>query len=183
MGELLNHAKIEFDKYLRKWAVRPVHNGEERFKNGIDVGCGTTRINDRIISIDIQPDWRYANAQLVWDCKDLDVFSDNSLEFIFSSHCLEDFDNIPDVFFKWWGKLKPDGLMLLLLPDIEAGRYKKCGEAGGNPSHKTDVGKNYIHNMLETMKERGQIKYEILQEDTIPHTESSSIDFVIKKVR
>jgi predicted SAM-dependent methyltransferase len=179
--ETTNNAKREFDKYLKKWAEIPVHNGQPRFKNGVDVGCGTTRIDDRIISIDIQPDWKYANAQLVWDCKDLDIFADEKLDFIFSSHCLEDFADIPKVFLKWWSKLKLDGLMLLLLPDIEAGRYKKVGEPGGNPSHKTNVGKNFMNNMLKTMKERGQLKYEMLQEDTIPHNECCSIDFVIKK--
>lgn len=173
-----NNARKEFEAYLKKWTIE-----SNRFKNGLDVGCGTSRIDDMITSVDNQPDYRYANAQMVWDCKDLEIFSDNVLDFIFSSHCLEDFEDIPAVFCNWWRKLKPKaGLMLLLLPDIEGGRYPKVGAPGGNPSHRTNVGKNYVLNMLTSLREKGLIrKYAVLQCDTIPHNESSSIDFVIRK--
>ena len=175
-AEVPNNAKKEFEKYMKKWTIK-----EDRFLNGIDVGCGTCRVDDMILSIDNQKKYKYAHAMLVWDCKDLNLFSDNVLDFIFSSHCLEDFDNIPEVFFRWWNKLKKDGLMLLLLPDMENDRYPKVGDVKGNPSHKTNVGKEFIHKMLQELKEKGKINYEIMQEDTIPHNESCSIDFVIKK--
>lgn len=174
--EIVNNAKREFETYMRKWVTR-----ENRWMNGIDVGCGTARISDMIVSIDQQPDYRYAHAQIVWDCSNLDLFADQKLDFIFSSHCLEDFEDIPKVFYRWWQKLRPDGMMLLLLPDIEGGRYPKVGEPNGNPSHRTNVGKTYIRQMLETFRKDGKLEYEMLQEDTIPHNESSSIDFVIKK--
>lgn len=166
-------------------------NEQKRFKNGIDVGCGTNRLNNNIVSIDQQPDPRYANAQLVWNCKDLNIFADNTLDFIFSSHCLEDFENIIEVFSNWWLKLKTNGLMLLLLPDMEkcdcefckgSTRYPVVGADNGNPSHRTNVGKQFINNMLQTLKERGRINYEMIQEDTLKHNETSSIDFVIKKL-
>lgn len=171
-----NSAKDEFQKYLKKWAIK-----DNRFLNGVDVGCGTARIDDMIVSIDQQPDYRYAHAQFVWDCRNLEIFADNALDFIFSSHCLEDFENIPEVFMAWWKKLKFDGLMLLLLPDMETGRYPRVDDPRGNPSHRTNTGKNYICSMLESLRAASRIEYEILQMDTIPHNVSSSIDFVIKK--
>ena len=172
-----NNAKKEFEKYLKSWAIE-----NNRYKNGVDVGCGTCRIDDMILSIDNQSDYRYASSQIVWDCKDLEIFADGKLDFIFSSHCLEDFEDIPAVFTNWWRKLKPNGLMLLLLPDIEGGRYPKVGAPNGNPSHRTNVGKDYIIAMLNSLQEKGLIgKYSILQCDTIPHNESNSIDFVIRK--
>jgi predicted SAM-dependent methyltransferase len=171
-----NNAKLEFDKFLKNWTI-----SDNRFLNGIDIGCGTSRISDMITSIDKQPDYRYAHAQLVWDCRDLEIFNDNKLDFIFSSHVLEDFEDIPEVFFNWWKKLKPDGLMLLLLPDMETGRYPKVDDPRGNPSHRTNVGKNYILSILEDLRKAVKIEYEVLQIDTIPHNESSSIDFVIRK--
>lgn len=183
--ELINHAKIEFEKYLKKWVIK-----DNRFLNGIDVGAGTSRIDDMIVSIDSQSDYRYAHAQLVWNCHDLELFHDNKLDFIFSSHCLEDFEDIPVVFLNWWKKLKPNGLMLLLLPDMEncecehckgKSRYLKV-EEGGNPSHRTNVGKKFMLDMLRKLFEDCKIKYEILQQDTILHNESCSIDFVIKKL-
>jgi predicted SAM-dependent methyltransferase len=197
-----NNSKKEFDAYLKKYAVE---NG--RYKNGVDVGCGTARIDDKIVSIDKQPDWRYAHAQFIWNCKDLELFNNNSLDFIFSSHCLEDFDNIPEVFYNWWKKLKVGGYMLLLLPDMEAcdciicsseenkKRMKKENRSArywtiedyerngkGNPSHKTNVGKKYINDMLTNLREKDKIRYEIIQEDTIPHNLSCTIDFAIKKI-
>jgi predicted SAM-dependent methyltransferase len=175
--EIINNAKREFEKYMKKWTIR-----DNRFTNGLDVGCGTCRIDDMIPSIDQQGDYRYAHSQFVWNCINLDLFNDNVLDFIFSSHCLEDFEDIGGVFHNWWRKLKPNGLMLLLLPDMEGGRYPKV-EQGGNPSHRVNTGKNFILTMLETLKDKDMIEYEVLQCDTIPHNESSSIDFVIRKHR
>lgn len=158
--------------------------------HGVDVGCGTNRVSPDILSIDQQPDDRYANADVVHDCKDLDIpepkefdgytytFEDNSLDFIFSSHCLEDFENIPEVFMTWWRKIKPNGLMILLLPDMEGGRYPKVGDLGGNPSHKTNVGKDYMMKMFESL----EIKHDVIQCDTLPHNETCTIDFVLKKI-
>jgi len=171
-------------------------NGQKRFKNGVDIGCGTNRISQDIVSIDAQPDPRYANNQLIWDCINLDIFSNEVLDFIFSSHCLEDFSDIKAVFQNWWSKLKTNGLMILLLPDMEIcncgfckGKtryptiedYEKTGK--GNPSHRTNVGKKFIEGLLQDLKEHGVIDYNMLQCDTIPHNESCSIDFVIEKIK
>lgn len=174
---MTNTAKEEFEKYLKKWTI-----ANNRFLNGADVGCGTARIDDMIVSVDRQPDYRYAHAQLVWDCHDLEIFNNGALDFIFSSHVLEDFEDIPVVFENWWRKLKSGGVMLLLLPDMEGGRYPKAGDPDGNPSHRTNVGKNYVHDMLKKLEETGRVKYKIEQEDTVPHGESPSIDFVIRKL-
>lgn len=185
MEEKVNNSQKEFEKYLKKWTIK-----DNRYMNGIDVGCGTSRIDNMIVSIDQQSNYSYAHAQLVWNCHDLEIFSDNKLDFIFSSHCLEDFEDIPVVFLNWWKKLKLDGFMLLLLPDMEncncefckgKSRYPKV-EEGGNPSHRTNVGKKFMNDMLKKMNDEGKIKYEILQQDTIAHNESCSIDFVIKKI-
>jgi len=159
---------------------------------GIDIGCGTNRLSNDILAIDQQPNKQYAHADIIHDCKDLNInsfewkgniysFIDNSFDFIFSSHCLEDFKNIPEVFLNWWKKIKKDGYMILLLPDIEGGRYPKCDNKHGNPSHRTDVGKNYIMDMLIELKNKNGIDYDVIQSDTIPHDKSCSIDFVIKK--
>ena len=165
-------------------------NGQQRFKNGVDVGCGTNPLHADIISIDQQPDPRYATCNIVWDCKDLNIFNNNTLDFIFSSHCLEDFDNIPEVFLNWWSKLKANGLMILLLPDMEIcncehckgkTRYPVVGLADGNPSHKTNIGKKFIIDMLQSFKEKNKLDYEIIQQDTLQHNETCTIDFVIKK--
>lgn len=181
---------------------------------GIDVGCGTNRLSPDILALDRQPNKAYSHADIVHDCKDLEYgkpfewkgeayhFDDNEFDFIFSSHVLEDFPNIPEVFMNWWKKLKPNGYMLLLLPDMEpckcdlcsrkeqveyrknqglSARYwtiedhKKNGK--GNPAHQTDVGMNFMLKMLKELP----IEYKMIQADTLPHDKTCSIDFVIKK--
>jgi SAM-dependent methyltransferase len=171
-----------------QWEFQCIHKYLQG--HGVDVGCGTNRLSNQVLSIDQQPDVRYAHADVVHNCHDLEIkeekefdghvytFEDETLDFIFSSHCLEDFDDIETVYMNWWKKLKPNGYMLLLLPDMEGGRYPKVGEPKGNPSHKTDVGKNYIENMLERLP----IKYKLVQCDTLPHDKTCSIDFVIQKI-
>ena len=183
--------------------------------NGIDVGCGTNRISPEILSIDQQPNKKFAHADIVHDCHDLEItepkewnettftFEDNTIDFIFSSHCLEDFEDIKTVFMNWWNKIKLNGYMILLLPDMEpcscdycqsepakTAREKEKRSARywtiedyeinkrGNPSHKTNVGKNYIQSMLDKLN----IKFEMVQCDTLPHNKTCSIDFVIKKL-
>ncbi len=201
-------------KYIEKWTK----NDQGFFRHGIDVGCGTNRLSAGVLAIDKNADKRYAHSNIAHDCKDLEIgtyifgteefkFLDGELDFIFSSHCLEDFDNIPKVFLNWWKKLKVDGLMILLLPDMEVCDCEVCNTeaqkeyrktAGmsaryqtledhkknnkGNPSHRTNVGKKFMTAMLEDMKEKSKLKCEILQMDTIPHDKSCSVDFVIKKM-
>ena len=143
---------------------------------GVDIGCGTEPVHPDIIALDQQPDRRYAHADIVHNCENLDVFAENVLDFIFSSHCLEDFENIPEVFRSWWSRLKIGGVMVLLLPDMQGGRYPTVAQ-GGNPSHRTDVGVPFMTELLEN----GDYNYEILQKDTILHNESCTFDFVIKR--
>lgn len=157
---------------------------------GIDVGCGTNRLSKDILAIDRNYEKKYADCEIVHDCKDLDInagfhwngkyysFKDCSFDFIFSSHVLEDFTDIPQVFRNWWRKLKPNGLMLLLLPDMENGRYPKVGEPTGNPAHRTNVGNDYIRRLLKDLN----FKHEFVQCDTLPHDKTCTIDFVIKKL-
>ena len=155
-----NNAKHEFETYLKRWAIR-----DNRFGNGVDIGCGTCRIDDMITSIDQQSNYSYAHAQFVWDCRNLELFNDGVLDFIFSSHCLEDFDDVRAVFVAWWKKLKVGGVMLLLLPDMEKCDCQLCNGKSrywsiedyaatgqGNPSHKTNVGKRFMAEMLDDLK-------------------------------
>lgn len=46
----------------------------------------------------------------------LDRFEDSSLDFVFSSHCLEHLDNWQQAIKLWLSKLKPGGILFLYLP-------------------------------------------------------------------
>jgi SAM-dependent methyltransferase len=48
--------------------------------------------------------------------KTLDDFADNSLNYVFSSHCLEHIDNWQEALLQWVAKLRAGGIILLYLP-------------------------------------------------------------------
>jgi SAM-dependent methyltransferase len=148
---------------------------------GIDLGCGGNRLSPDTLAVDKGAHDRPPNGpDLIGDVTNLGLggigFHDECFDFIFSSHCLEDFDDIGAVLLEWWRKIKPGGYLVLLLPDMEGGRYAKVGDPDGNPSHKTNVGVNYMKALFE---ERLPGKYEIVQCDTLK--EGSTFDFVTRK--
>jgi predicted SAM-dependent methyltransferase len=89
---------------------------------GLDIGFGGDPITPQAVRMDLpQP---YANTgdlgvQLGGDCRDLRWFRDEVLDFVYSSHVLEDFpeDQTANVMREWARVLKPGGQLVLLLPD------------------------------------------------------------------
>lgn len=84
------------------------------FGNGIDVGAG---------------DWPLQGAIPVREepqqnAYKLDNFPDGSLDFVFSSHCLEHLDCWPEALALWARKLKPGGVMFLYLPHESMGLWR-----------------------------------------------------------
>ena len=73
---------------------------------GIDVGAGKWPLPGAI-PVQDQP---HQNAYR------LDNFTDGSLDFVFSSHCLEHLENWPEALALWSRKLRPGGVMFLYLP-------------------------------------------------------------------
>ena len=126
-----------------------------------------------------KPNRKMSAALLDWRPRGgLAGFRDQCFDFIFSSHCLEDFADIPAVLTEWWRKIKLGGYLVLLLPDMEGGRYPKVGESGGNPSHVTNVGVEYMRKLTQKLFGDG---CEIVQCDTI--REGCTFDFVARRKR
>jgi len=143
---------------------------------GVDIGCGTNRLSKRIMTIDT---FDYGSEpDMLCDGRKL-PFSSNKLDFIFSSHCLEDFPpkEILNVFNEWLRCIKINGYLVLLLPDMEGGRYPKVGDKEGNPSHKVNIGIDFMKKLCKD----SFYDVEIVQCDTIPHN-YFTLDFVIKKI-
>jgi predicted SAM-dependent methyltransferase len=126
--------------------------------NGIDLGCGGDAIVAESIAIDY--DYPYAKCgysplQLKGDCKFLNWFADNSLDYLYSSHLFEDFEQTENekVLLEWIRVLKPLGYMLLLLPDQQ--RYKEyCSKNKELPNehHKiSEFGPNYLAGLVAKM--------------------------------
>lgn len=148
------------------------------FGKCVDVGCGTKPVHQHVLTVDHNADRRYAYADIVHDCKDLSCFAPDTFDTIFSSHCIEDFENIPEVFRAWFTRLKIGGVMVLLLPDMENGRYPRVGDPAGNPSHRINVGPEYFRCLLI---ESG-LDYAIEQIDTVPH-DTTTFDLVVRRLK
>lgn len=128
-------AKIKYD-------IVPYTRGR-----GLDLGCGMYKTYPHFIGLDNRKQWghdlppadEYAlrmNVDIDCDCSNLDLFTSNSMDFVFSSHLLEHMSDPKKVLTNWWRLIKPGGYLVLYLPHAEF--YPKVGEPGANPDHKHD---------------------------------------------
>lgn len=107
--------------------------------NGVDVGYGGDPIVPHAISMDLpSPYAAYARhpQHLHGDARQLRWFADGSLDFVYSSHVLEDFDDTAAVLDEWLRVLVPGGHLVLFLPDEPTYRAH-CQRRGQppNPHH------------------------------------------------
>ena len=88
---------------------------------GLDIGYGGDPIKPSAITID-NPEGDMAHCgdhplNLGGDARQLKWLQDNSLDYVYSSHCLEDFEDTREVMLEWLRVLKRGGKLVLLLPD------------------------------------------------------------------
>jgi len=108
--------------------------------SGLDIGFGGDAITPNAISMDLaKPYTKTGNGSLNLrgDAKNLCWFKNNVLDYIYSSHLLEDFYETEEVLKEWRRVIKPRGFLILLLPDEQ--RYRKYRQSlgkTGNPKHK-----------------------------------------------
>lgn len=113
--------------------------------NGIDIGAGSDAIVPTAICIDRAenaPDRAHVGTSpthLVGDAANLYWFKDGCLDYAFSSHVLEDFEDTTAVLKEWLRVIRPGGNLVLFLPDQQA--YVAHCRANGslpNQAHKHD---------------------------------------------
>lgn len=109
---------------------------------GLDIGYGGDPIVPHAICLDLPRPYTcvgLAEQHLFGDCGELRWFADGALDWVFSSHLLEDFtyeDQVPIV-REWARVLRKFGLLILYLP-IEPVYAAHCARTGQphNPGHK-----------------------------------------------
>ena len=149
--------------------------------NGVDLGFGGDPIVETAVTVDLcRPYARYSErkANLAGDARDLYWFKDNVLDYVYSSHLLEDFTNTEEVLREWIRVLKPGGNLVLYCPDERLYR-KHCSAQGKQPNvhHKiADFSLEYVQKVLDN----------IGQTETVysnPHVEDYSFEIVAVKIK
>lgn len=149
--------------------------------NGADIGFGGDPILKSAITIDLpSPYAKYKNnpLHLRGSGDNLYWFKDNVLDYVYSSHLLEDFEKTEEVLNEWLRVIKVGGNVVLFLPDEQVYReYNK--KLGKNPNH------NHVHDhfslefIKNIIKERDDVK--IIHEVAISNI--YSFELVLKKIK
>ena len=123
-GEVyFKYGKEVYPEYLfRKKASSYIKDKALRYcrGRGIDVGAGAWPLEGAIPIENVPEENAYK----------LDRFRDNSLDFVFSSHCLEHLDKWQGALSLWIRKIKPGGILFLYLPH-ESMKLWRPGEIFG----------------------------------------------------
>jgi predicted SAM-dependent methyltransferase len=110
---------------------------------GIDVGCGGDPITPAAVRVDLpQPYAVYTEmpVQLGGDAGNLFWFRDGTLDFVYSSHVLEDFADPGAILREWLRVLKPGGRLVIFCPDEQRFRAhcRRTGQPYNTHHHHAD---------------------------------------------
>ncbi len=121
---------------------------------GADLGCGCAKIVEEAIGVEFTFYDQPEQAEL-YDGENyfghdlnlgLPMFKDNELDYIYSSHVLEDFADPEVKLTEWTRVIKPGGRLVLVLPHGDF--YPKAGTPEANGSHKMDWWENTLIDMV-----------------------------------
>lgn len=110
-----------------RWEVIPYTQG-----TGLDIGCGKEKLWSSSIGVDSAG----REANLAGDVRRLRLIADGCMDYVYSSHCLEDLEDTPAALAEWWRVLRVGGHLVLYLPHADL--YPRRGKPGANPAHKHD---------------------------------------------
>lgn len=126
---------------------------------GLDVGCGNDKAYPHFIGVDNGGVFgRGQGESISSDIRDLSMFASGSMDFVFSSHALEDLEDTVGALTEWWRVIRPGGHLVLYLPHKSF--YPNIGQPGGNPHHKHDF---LPQDIIAAMKEVGS--WEMLENE------------------
>jgi SAM-dependent methyltransferase len=142
---------------------------------GVDIGCGLNKIHSAAVGIDMRlgsKDFGYAyGANIAYrQAKphlELPWFADMSLDFVFSSHCIEHFTDPGKSIAEMWRVLKTGGYLVAVLPDDRY--YPRVGAKAANQDHKMDYSPERL---VTIVRQAGNC--EVVQLDTL-HAKLESV--------
>ncbi len=107
---------------------------------GLDLGFGGDAICEHAIRVDFPRPYTFVGhqpVQLGGDCTRLHWFRDETLDFVYSSHLLEDFVDTRAVLAEWLRVLKPGGRLIIFCPDEQI--YRRHCQKTGQPYNEHHV--------------------------------------------
>jgi predicted SAM-dependent methyltransferase len=138
---------------------------------GLDLGFGGDPITAHAIRMDMPTPYTHVGefpVQLGGDASNLYWFRDGVLDFVYSSHLLEDFPDTKAVLREWIRVLKPRGRLILFCPDEQ--RYRDyCQRTGAvyNTHHQHEHFSLAV--VLDALRSLGQ--------DRVLHSDPASHDY------
>ena len=137
---------------------------------GVDLGCGHWKLkvpktgSDFCLGVDGGAGYfgGAPDVDVISDVTKLELFADESFDYVYSSHTLEDMPHPIAVLMEWWRILKPGGNLILYLPLTknvakEIGLYNwqdfypNKGEIGANIHHQHDYFPKEITEMVSNI--------------------------------
>lgn len=116
------------------------------YGEGVDLGCGCDKVNSKAIGVD---KIAVPGVDFLSDVRKLNFFEDNSFDYVYSSHTLEDLEDTRAALVEWWRILKPQGFLILYLPNKNL--YPNIGQPGANIAHKHDFVSSDITEIIGTI--------------------------------
>lgn len=139
---------------------------------GLDLGCAKAKVCEGAIGID-----NAHKADVNIDLSGIDalrIFSDGAFDYVFSSHCLEDFHATEALLAEWWRVIKAGGHLILYGPDPDY--YPRIGTAGANQNHKKDL---YWQDVWKILKGFGNAK--LIQSSRHNESNEYSWQLIVRK--
>jgi len=128
--------------------------------DGVDIGYGGDPIVPHAICMDLPQGYaHYGNhiQHLHGDARDLHWFRSNSLDWIYSSHVLEDFEDTKAVLEEWLKVVKFGGNLVLYLPDEQT--YRAYCQSQGKPPNIHHIHKDFsLSYVKECLAQRSDIE-------------------------
>ena len=147
---------------------------------GLDLGFGGDPINPSAIRMDFpQPYTNVGNfpVQLGGSAESLYWFNNNTLDFIYSSHLLEDFVDTEKVLREWLRALKTGGRLVTFCPDEQ--KFRKHCNATGQPYNTAHVHENFSLEFVKNILDKIGSTKVIYENDDV---DIYSWDLVVEKV-
>ncbi len=147
---------------------------------GMDIGPGGDPIVPAAVRMDLDKPYSHVGSmpvQLGGDCTDLKWFRDEVLDYVYSSHVLEDFEDTSAVMREWLRVIKPGGRMIIFCPDEQV--YRNHCRQTGQPYNTCHVHADFsLAFVKERLAQMGGTK--IIHED--PLVDIYSWEIVVEKV-